>query len=321
LPLIAVARQPTATPTPVATATAQWQRFAQSVGDIDVLAVTDSGLFAGERSKNDSVKGIYRMSNCAVQDSFSQLQAGIRIQDLAFRGLAGIAATNGNQLYYSTNQGATWQQSSSNTNAFVFATTFVNDGSAYAGADDGIYRSTDGGQSWSKVVPDGAGPRLINAFAYDSTADLLWIATNESGVWKYRPGTNRFEQRIGGLAKAPEDKIVWDIKIRSSSEIYLATTNGVYRGNGEANWAAYELQQTQVLSLEIVGNRLYAGTKDKGLFATALVDNPTWQSDGGLNSSLTIGDLHYDATTRCTDPASGRHGLLAGTTDGLWVYR
>lgn len=326
LPMIKLDHTPTPMPTPTPTATpmrpAVWSQLATNPVDIEVLTINNNLLFAGDRSGDRNQQGIYHnTSSCAATVAFKSVRSNIPIEDLSFSGQFGIAATNGDRVYYSKDNGAIWQRTDSNMNRFVFAVAFTDANQAYAGADDGIYRSTDSGVTWVKVNPTGSGPTLINAFTYAKAENLLWIATYGGGVWKVTPGSTQFAQRLGGLANINSDRRVWDIFRRSGNEFYIATTNGVYRGDGEGDWQAFGLQSMQVLSLELVGNELYAGVRDGGVWKRTLGGTGDWARDSGIGQNLTVRDLFYDQSGLCNDPTTARKALLAGTTSGIWVYR
>lgn len=307
LPVIVHQPLPTATPTP------RWQQIATTPPHVDVLRTNNNQLFAGDRSDDPNARGIYRSSACTVNAAFKQTLGSTRIQDFSFTDQFGLAATNGDRVYYTSNNGESWQRTNSAMNQFAFAVAFT-DGPAYAGTDDGIYSSTNNGATWIKVNPLGNGPSLINVFTYSKAENILWIGTYGGGVWKHTPGSNLFTQVIGGLADPDSDRRVWDILRRSAGEFYIATTNGVYKGDGTGNWTAFGLQKQQILSLEIVGTSLYAGLRDGGIQQTPLGSTDAWTPMSGIDPKLTVRDLFYDQSGPCK-------ALLAGTTNGIWVYR
>jgi hypothetical protein len=321
LPITVGGSMLTPTPTPTSTPSPQWQPLITNPPHVDVLAVNNNHLFAGDRSDDTNIRGIYRSSSCANSATFAKLQGNVRIQDFTFSGQFGIAATNGDRVYYSTDSGASWRRTESAMNQFVFALAIIDIGQAYASTDDGVYRSIDNGATWSKVNPAGNGPTLINAFTYAKTENILWIATQGGGVWKLTPGSNQFTQVIGGLANPDTDRRVWDILRRNANEFYIATTNGVYTGNGTGDWSPFGLQGLQVLSLELIDNTLYAGVREGGVWRTSLGGTPDWKQESVIPANLTVRDLFYDQSGLCNDPTTGRKALLAGTTNGIWIYR
>jgi hypothetical protein len=321
LPVVYNSKPPTPIPTPSAT----WQKFTQVSADIDTIFVDNQKpqLFLGSRGPDDSKKGIYRSTTCDLNANFELSIAGKRVQALDFKDNFGIAAVNGDRVYHSTNNGATWQRTNSNTSQFMLAAAFTQSGTAYAGADDGVYVSTDRGASWDKVNSS-KNPELINDFTYDSLTDTLWIGALGSGAWKLKSNTNNFEQRDAGLSQPTTDRYVWDSAIRSATQIFIATTNGVYTGNGDTAWSPFGLQGRQVLSLEIASNVLYAGTLTDGLWQRTVDGQGEWQRvQGAIGTNFTVRDLLYNESslTFCDDQTTNRDALLAATNDGIWIYR
>lgn len=319
LPLVHRPNVPTPAPTPIPIPTAQWGQFRNLNGDIDTVIVHEQAILIGSRDADDSKKGIYRGETCAIDAVFQQPLSGKRVQGIAFSGNHGIAAVNGDRIYYSQDSGVTWQRTTSNMNQFVLATAYSDNGKAYAGTDDGVYVSTDQGISWAKVNA-GNNPILINDFTYHSPSNLLWIGALGSGVWKLSSSTDTFVQRADGLPDANSDRFVWDTTIHSNDQIFVATTNGVYTGDGETAWTPFGLQSVQVLGLAVVGDTLYAGTLGQGLKQRNL-SGGDWTSAVGLPDNITVREIFYDETAFCTDAVSNRHALLAATTNGLWIYR
>ena len=244
------------------------------------------------------------------------------VRDLAFAATASIAAINDGKLFYSSNGGSNWQQTSSDINPFFYAVQFVNNQQAYAGANDGVYLSNDSGVTWSKIRPqNGSEPLLINAMHYDG--NTLWIGTNESGIWQITPNSTNFQQHNDGLiANTEEELVIWDILAVSPTEIYLATDTGVFRGNAQTAWRSFGLERVPVLSLAVADDLIYAGTKANGLRYRRLDASTDWLliADPKIGNAP-IRDLHYDQSTLCRDPITGRNALLVGTKDGILIYQ
>lgn len=311
---------PTATPTPPPAA---WARIAQTANrETDVLALYQNTLVVGDRSSTASQRGIYRIDECVTGAGYTLIPttSTLNVRDLAFRDDRGLAGINGGRVYYSTDPFNQWQQTSSSMNSNVFAVLLVDAALAYAGADDGIYRSTNGGETWAKLA--GSGLSLINVLRPQTQPDRVWIGTFGSGVWTL--ANDQFFPINDGLPDPNTDRRVWDILVENST-VYIGTTNGIYfREQDNGPWQPFGLQGVQVLSLEKVlhdgQSYLYAGTFEQGIWRT-LSANPAWQQDTSFGPT-TVRDLLFDDNAEfCTTNGVQRPALLAATNDGVWIYR
>ena len=97
--------------------------------------------------------------------------------------------------------------------------------------------------------------------------------------------------------------------------MYLATSNGVYQSNVvTVFWQPFGLQNTELRSLLVVGDRLYAGVKEQGVWQRPL-NGGTWEqvtTAGWGSLPAFVRDLSYEPTCQ---------GLLAATSSGVWFYR
>jgi hypothetical protein len=299
-------RTPIPTPIPTSTPIPQWKQLSPNPQTADVIAISTNGLFAGGRASNNVDNGIYKNSDCG---SLNRIESNIQVYDFAFQGSIGLAATNGSKVYFSSDGGNSWRQTSSNMDRFAFAVTQSTGSLFYAGTDDGLYESNDNGQSWRKL---NGGPRLVNKLVYDASKNSIWLLTYGNGVWRYDLGLGQFTEHNRGLDNVNQERRVWDLVIHPSGVIYIATTNGIYKGNGTDNWSATLLENSVALSLELVNNAvLYAGTNGNGTWEYNLQTSVLTQLS--LDSSLIVSDLLYDSSL-C-------NALLAATTNGIWIYR
>jgi len=74
--------------------------------------------------------------------------------------------------------------------------------------DDGLFRSSDGGESFGRVAgetlgPDGSGPEAVTAVATSPhDAELVWIGTEPSRIFRSVDG-GRTVERVDGLTEVP----------------------------------------------------------------------------------------------------------------------
>lgn len=309
---------------------AEWSKVTATAGrDVDVLAIQTNRLFVGDRT-DDANKGLYTLGSCNAEASYVPLITDLSVRDLAFSGEYALAAINGSAVYTATPPFEQWSRTPANINRFAFAVAIIAPNLAYAGTDAGVYVSRDQGRTWSdELLPNG--PRLLNALRYDANSDTLWIATFRGGPWKLANG--QLQRHVDGLSSPNnpgQDWDVWDILTvhgNNAGGVYLATTAGVFKSNGEDAWVRFgnEMQDKQVLSLEITPaesgrHYLYAGTLSDGLWRTVIPpaeSQQVWIKVSDFQPA-TVRDLIYDRTLLCSRV---RNALLAATDDGVWIYR
>lgn len=290
---------------------------------IDVVTVRDNSLIAGHRRSGDAGGGVYKESSVCRANVLVSTEFSVR--DIAFKNALGVVATFNDRTFYSSNNGSSWLATNTTSmNPFVYAVEFTSGASeVYAGTDNGLYRSTDGGINWTNVAPPSASaPSFIYSLYFDSTQpNSLWVGSYQQGVWKATLGDSITLTPINDGTLAANSEI-WGFAI-DGSDTYIATSNGVYKRTSASAWTAYGLQGSQVLSLEIVNNQqdlpgkfIYAGLNGGGIQRAAMgSSSPTWGNISPINGAgFTVRDLYFDKTNLC-------NGLLAATNDGVWLYR
>jgi alpha-tubulin suppressor-like RCC1 family protein len=303
----------TLTPTPTTPSQPTWQRVGQGGIVFTSFALQGTQLFAGARDANG---GLYArtLANCATGSDFGRVGTvnAKTLLGVAFQGTRGAAAAFDAQVFYSSDGGSIWtktQSAMSNPRTVVIAS---NGTTVYAGTEgNGIYRSEDGGVTWEQRRTD---PQAINRIRLDTQdANSLWVATEKSGVWVLTIGINRLVQKKEGLSAA--GLAVWDFAFDRSGTIYLATFDGIYKGDGVNPWQPFGLQNQEMLSLTIKDGQLYAGGRNQGSGVWRLaLSGGDWArvTSAGWQDTYTVRDLLY---------ADDCQGLLAATDDGVWVYR
>lgn len=286
-----------------------WQRVGQAGLNVSAIAIHNGQLFVGERKENGRPGGLYQrpLNSCQLTPDLTRMDVinNSSVLGLAFQGTQGVAATFDTNLFYSNDNGSSWNQST--TSVTNPRTVAIAGGSVfYAGTEaSGIYESTNGGVSWQQLEPD---PPAINRVLLDT--GTLWIGA-QTGV---------FKRTLGGMTEitaglhSESSKQVWDFAFRAANEIYIATFDGVYRGDGANAWQSFGLQGKELYTVEFKDDMLYAGVQRGGVWRRA-ISGSDWVAvtSPGWNSATTVRDLLYDTTT-C-------NGLLAATGDGVWFYR
>ncbi len=134
----------------------------------------------------------------------------------------------------------------------------------YAGTDRGVFKSQDGGISWSPVN-NGLTALTVYALALDPSAPGTLYAGTNAGVFRSTNGANAWTAQRAGLGKT----IVQALAIDSSNTrvLYAGTaTGGIFRStDGAATWTGSSngLGNPDVRSLAVdpsASGTIYAGT-------------------------------------------------------------
>jgi photosystem II stability/assembly factor-like uncharacterized protein len=203
------------------------------------------------------------------------------------------AGTAGGGVFKSADSGESWSPANSGLPHDYVGVLAISGGEAttvYASSadcddsgclGDGIFKSTDGGSSWTAAnsgLPGGA----VSQIAIDAqNPGTLYIGLswgeniNRTGVFKSIDGGASWKQLSPGL---PERTYFGSLAIdpRDSSTVYLGTERGVFRStDGGENWSVVNsgLPGISVSSLAIDPqdpNSVYAGT-EAGLFVITVV--------------------------------------------------
>jgi uncharacterized repeat protein (TIGR01451 family) len=292
----------------------EWRQLGMGNASIDVLASYAQSLYAGER-EGSGVYNAAKAGECTLAGFVPNI-ANLKVRDLtiASNGEA-LMGTFGDRIYYSANASAasSWQKTGSSTNPYVYAVIFANDtSSAYAGADDGVYKMGSPKNTWSRLNTGDF--TVIRMLRFDN--GKVWVGSDGKGIGVLASDGN-FSRQNEGLAVGAAQR-VWDIKIISSGGRYfIATSDGVFTRQGESGaWSPAGLQGRRVLSLEVWKETLYVGLEEGGVWSRPLDLASDWvevKIGAGWETSFTVRDLLVDASL-CD-------GLYAATQKGVWVLR
>jgi photosystem II stability/assembly factor-like uncharacterized protein len=139
-------------------------------GGIQALLYDGSSVFAGTPA---DAAGIYKSTNggASWNPAASGLPVGKTIRSLISFGAYVFAGTEGDGIYRSSDHGDTWAKVDTNNNLLAQELVFTfctNDNALFAGAANGIYKSTDGGATFERML--NGFPPNIGVFAWSLTA-------------------------------------------------------------------------------------------------------------------------------------------------------
>ncbi len=200
----------------------------------------------------------------------------------------------------------------------------------FAATDNGAYRSTDGGRSWSSLfAPTQVSAASARAFDELTSPDaslvpaitvcpanpnVVYLGGWGSGVYRSADGGNSWQRRNTGLS----DLWIYDLAVNpgNCNVVYAGTNSGgVFKtADGGGSWAAVNngLGNREVRALAIApgdASRLYVGTTT-GVYRSYNVAS-SWQVSGGLPGT-TVWALAV--------PADNADVVYAGL-DGQGVYK
>jgi photosystem II stability/assembly factor-like uncharacterized protein len=142
-------------------------------------------------------------------------------------------------VFRSLDDGVTWEQVSDLSRKQVWSLAFwpVDGRVMAAGAQDGVYISRDGGQTWAHSAGQSIGPQPVVSLAFDATnSDTLYAGTPHL-VWKTTDGSKTWRLIHRGME---EDSDIFSIAVDSFDprNLLAGTCGGIYKSrNGGVTWA------------------------------------------------------------------------------------
>ena len=251
-----------------------------------------------------------------------------------------LAGTWGSGIYFSTNNGVNWTQTSLN-NRLVWSLS-ANPYSVFAGtADWGVYISNNNGMNWTQTSLNNRTVHCLsvsgnNIFAGTETQGI-YVSNNNGMNWTQTMFLNN--PSVYALASLG-NYVYAGVSVSSISGVYISTDNGtswtqtslngrvansivvsgnnIFAGtdfygvylstNNGSNWTQTSLNNQYVRSLAVTGNSVFAGVNGIGVFVS---------NDNGANWTSRIEGLGYKTTLALC--IYGNY-IFAGTQDS-GVYR
>ena len=217
-------------------------------------------------------------------------------------------------LFKSGDEGRHWVSANHGLeNTDVHAMASLPGRRIFAGTGQGVYMSLDEGEHWERFS---AGLEGVMVHSIVATRDeTLFAATKGKGIFKRKPGADRWVQVIEGFDfEGIKERIVRALVLGRGEALFAGTLGaGIFRSlDGGNRWqrANAGLQSLSIRSLSVDGaGVLYAGTGE-GVFYSQ-DDGARWSS---LEEGLTDTRIHSFVTNEKGD-------LYAGTGEGLFRGR
>jgi photosystem II stability/assembly factor-like uncharacterized protein len=268
-----------------------WQQTSYSSGVPvnKILATGNGSLFIATNGagvlQSQSFGNTWTFANTGITDLMIK-SIGYKSDSIFFAG------AKNHVVYVSTDSTAVWSPFDMNgTGTVITSFCTMPNGDVYAGqAADGIFRTTDNGQSWQEVGLCCAGVLSIVA----NSAGTIFAGTNAGGVYRSNNGT-AWDDVNAGLGSLKINALA----INNSGVLFAGTDNGVYRSydNGD-NWitANYGITTLTINDISIKPNgHIFVSTNGGGIFLSK--DNGNiWEAINTGLSSLNINCLGMDSS-------------------------
>ena len=148
----------------------------------------------------------------------------------------------------------------------------------YAGTDDGIFKTLDGGKKWTRAS-NGLRSNWVHGIVIDSANPQVVYAGTDNGIFKSTDGGSLWGQL--GLANVWIHTLVMSPK--NPQVIYAGTDDGIYKTtNGGLHWEQITLSDNEIYSLSICKANtdiVYAGTGSEGVFVS-MYGGDDWMQTG-----------------------------------------
>lgn len=224
-----------------------------------------------------------------------------------------VHGTFGSGIYHSSDAGESWYRGRSQGGASLESPMSLPLGDLVADQREGeilatsmtlIYRSTDGGRGWTKIVTNlSDGTANVNIGAITRLWSDATLIGTPSGFWRSNDAMTGYDRVNGDNRPGIASRFV-----RTSQYIFAGTDRGIYRftldGALDAQGLSSGMHANAIAyGLSVEGERLYAGT-DSGVYRSSDLGG-SWGSLG-LRSRLVRAVLPLDGDV-----------ILAGAEDGL----
>jgi uncharacterized protein (TIGR03437 family) len=229
---------------------------------VQTFARTSSGTFAGILGS-----GVYFTSDRG--QTWTARNTGLsnlRVKALAGDGAILWVGTDGG-VFRSTDQGINWTAANNGLTDLRILSVIVAGNAVYAGTENGLFRSTNGGGSWA-ASNSGLGNLYLLSLGVAPDGNTL-LAGTASGLYRSTNSGTSWTLVTSGIS----DQVTPLTFAVSGNRLLIGTLFGYYISldNG-AGWRPSNtgLFSLQVSALAVKGDRVFAGTRGAGVFASRL---------------------------------------------------
>jgi photosystem II stability/assembly factor-like uncharacterized protein len=229
-------------------------------------------------------------------------------QGLGARASRAPARTSSFHVYRSDDQGVSWTEVGEGLPKAARVHALAVEGStAYAGTDDSVFVSVDGGRLWAARVMTPASP--VQCFTI--VGRRVYAGTRKAGVFVTEGGGRSWRRVADGLT----DPNVRSLASRGSV-VYAGTdSKGVFiLPDGEERWTPFGRglpERPQVFDLAVKGRHLYAALYSKGLYRLEAGGGP-WERVGDVTPLRFL--VRGDSLLAGHNPGGIYHSVDEGAT-------
>jgi photosystem II stability/assembly factor-like uncharacterized protein len=300
-------------------------------GGIQALLFDGTNLFAGTPA--DAV-GVYRSTNGGTNwgPAAAGLPIGKVIRGLISFGAYVFAGTEGDGIYRSSDHGDTWVKTDASNNLLaqqLVLTFCTKDKALFAGAGNGIYKSTDGGATFQRML--NGFPPNIGVIVYSLTAsggnivaavtvsfspseglDTIFYSSDDGGTW--HQATLPIEPTAVTSVASDGSSLAYAGVFGQSSSVkglYKSTDAGV-------TWSQRQALNVDIERLAANGSNVLAGDLFGAYYSTDFGESWTFSDPPG-NCPFGCGIFTYTFTGNSIF-AGDEVGMFFSTDSGAsWV--
>lgn len=210
-------------------------------------------------------------------------------------------------LYRTTNGGETWTVIT--PNIYVVGIVAGEPGELYVAEGAEIIKSTDDGENWQVLLSIGEVQALIR-----TPLGLLYAGTKHNGIFRSSDHGLSWQLINAGLPAVTYSVVcIYSLAAGTSGDLYAGTESGVFRSTDNGNYwfpANDNLQESQIRSLLVTSDgTVFAGTRDQGIYRS---------TDNGQNWQEVLYNASHPWILTLVTNSDG--DVFAGT-DGGGIYR